>query len=80
MFKEIANTERAVVFYESPHRIMKTLESLAKADPKREIVIGRELTKVFEQILRGTPGEITKYFENNKDKMRGEFVVIVSPK
>jgi len=59
---------------------MKTLDSLAKyLTPERKIVIGRELTKVFEQILSDTPAEIIKYFEINKDKMRGEFVVIVSP-
>src|SRR3990172_6144516 len=80
IFKEIARTERAVVFYESPHRMGKTLDSLLRIDPKREIVVGRELTKIFEEILTGTPQEIMKYFENNKDKMKGEFVVIISPK
>ena len=80
LFKEIANSTRTSVFYESPHRFMKTLDSLAKyLTPERKIVIGRELTKVFEQILSDTPAEIIKYFEINKDKMRGEFVVIVSP-
>jgi len=60
---------------------MKTLASLEKhLGNGRTIVIGRELTKVFEQILSDTPAEIIKYFEINKDKMRGEFVVIVSPK
>lgn len=81
IFKEIADSSRTSVFYESPHRFMKTLASLEKhLDATRIIVIGRELTKVFEQILTGTPREIIKYFENNKDKMRGEFVVIVSGK
>src|SRR3989304_6526091 len=43
IFKEIARTERAVVFYESPHRMGKTLDSLLRIDPKREIVVGREM-------------------------------------
>jgi 16S rRNA (cytidine1402-2'-O)-methyltransferase len=81
IFKEIADSSRTMAFYESPHRFMKTLASLEKyLDPQRSIVIGRELTKIFEQVLQGTPKEIAKYFEDNKDKMRGEFVVIVSGK
>jgi 16S rRNA (cytidine1402-2'-O)-methyltransferase len=80
LFKEIANTERTIVFYESPHRILKTLDSLEKYVSERKVVIGRELTKVFEQIISGKPEEIKKYFEENKDKVRGEFVVLVSGK
>ncbi len=80
LFKEIAITERTVVFYESPHRILKTLESLNKFVGERRIVIGRELTKVFEQVISGTAEEILKYFEINEDKIRGEFVVMISEK
>ncbi len=80
LFKEIAITERTVVFYESPHRILKTLESLKKYIPEKKIVIARELTKVFEQIISGNAEEIQKYFDENKDKVRGEFVVMVSEK
>lgn len=81
LFKEITDSNKTSVFYESPHRFMKTLASLEKhLAPERIIVIGRELTKVFEQVLKGTPKEIIKYFETNKDKMRGEFVVIISGK
>ena len=81
LFKEIAASDRAVAFYESPHRIAKTLSSLAEhLEPDRKIVIGRELTKLFEQFTTGTPAEIQTYFESHPDKMKGEFVVIVSPK
>jgi len=81
LFKEIAESERTVVFYESPHRIIKTLESLKEhLSQSRKVVIGRELTKVFEQVISGTPEELLKYFENNSDKVRGEFVVMVSEK
>ncbi len=67
-----------MAFYESPHRILKTLESLKKhLSEGRKIVIARELTKIFEQFINGTPAEIIEYFEKNKDKVRGEFVVIV---
>jgi 16S rRNA (cytidine1402-2'-O)-methyltransferase len=78
LFKEMAESERTVVFYESPHRILKALISLEKFVPERKIVIARELTKVFEQIITGTPAEVTKYFTVNTDKVRGEFVVMVS--
>lgn len=80
LFKEIAVSERVMAFYESPHRIMKALESLNKFAPEKKIVIARELTKVFEQIVSGTPAEIIKYFTDNSDKVRGEFVVLVSGK
>lgn len=77
-FKEITDSTRTVVFYESVHRIEKTLESLsAHLDKDRKVVIGRELTKLFEEFVRGNSKEIKEYFKNNKDKIRGEFVVIV---
>ena len=80
LFKEISNSERVVVFYESTHRIMKTLASLIEYAPSFKIVIGRELTKQFEEFVEGTPEEVLNYFTINKDKQRGEFVVIVEPK
>lgn len=79
IFKEISNSKRVVVFYESTHRILKTLASLIKYSPTFKIVIGRELTKQFEEFVSGTPAEVLEYFNINKDKQRGEFVVIVEP-
>lgn len=78
LFKEISTSLRVSVFYESPHRIMKALESLNTFAPNKKVTIGRELTKVFEQIISGLPCELLKYFTDNSDKVRGEFVVIVS--
>jgi 16S rRNA (cytidine1402-2'-O)-methyltransferase len=78
LFKEIATSLRVSVFYESPHRIMKALESLNTFAPNKKVTIGRELTKVFEQIISGKPLQLIKYFTDNSDKIRGEFVVIVS--
>jgi len=80
LFKEIANSKRVMVFYESTHRILKTLESLIKYAPQFKILIGRELTKQFEEFVEGTPEEVLQYFTKNNDKQRGEFVVIVEPK
>lgn len=80
LFKEIAASERTMVFYESPHRIMKTLESLGThvGSSGKIVTVCRELTKIFEEVVQGTSGEVKKYFEDNPDKVRGEFVVMVS--
>ena len=89
LFREIAASERTVVFYESPHRIMKTLESLGEhlnggsaghepAFTPKLVTICRELTKVFEEVVQGTAKEVRDYFEEHADKVKGEFVVIVS--
>ena len=81
LHKEIAETERAVVMYESPHRIMKLLKEFQEfGSAGRKVTIGRELTKVFEEVVSGTPAELLAYFEENEDKQRGEFVVVIHPK
>ena len=80
LFKEIADTKRVVVFYESPHRIIKTLESLQTFAPEKCITICRELTKIHEEVKNGSSAELLEYFKNNQEKVRGEFVVIVSNK
>lgn len=80
LFKEMAESRRAVVFYESPHRIMKTLAKLKeKLGITRRVGVGRELTKIYEEFVSGTPTEVLDYFKRNTDKQRGEFVVVVLP-
>ncbi len=79
LFKEIANSERAMVFYESTHRLLKTLESLQKFTPNRKVVVAKEITKMFEDTLVGTAEELLKIFTDTPEKTRGEFVVVVSP-
>lgn len=79
IFKEIKETDRVVVFYESTHRILKTLESLDVYVPKSQVVIAREMTKLYEEFKIGSPRELLNYYTINKDKQKGEFVVIVSP-
>lgn len=78
LFKEIKEAKRTVAFYESPHRIFKTLESLEKFCPHKKVCIARELTKIYEEFKTGTPAEILEYLKNNKEKQRGEFTVLVS--
>ena len=78
LFGEIAQSKRTVVFYESPHRIMKTLEKLALTlDSSRTVVAGRELTKMYEQVISGNSKEVFDYFMTHKEKQRGEFVVSI---
>ncbi len=79
IFKEIGDTSRTVVFYESPHRFLKSLESLKAVLPAdRKIAVARELTKIYEEIKVGTVEDVIAYYDQNQDKIRGEFVVIVS--
>jgi 16S rRNA (cytidine1402-2'-O)-methyltransferase len=79
-FRDVAEIETTVIFYESVHRFMKTLESLTAIIPDREMVIAREITKMFEEFKRGTTSEIFDYYTTNPDKIRGEFVIMVGPK
>jgi len=78
--KQIKDSQYPVIFYESPYRILKTLNELKNTmnneqRTKNNIVVCRELTKKFETIYRGKIDEVIKEIE--KDKIKGEFVVIV---
>ncbi len=79
LFKNISETKETVVFYESTHRILKILEQLGKfLGEDRQVMVGRELTKMFETIYRGTLDEVLEQLKN--DTTKGEFVIVVSPK
>ncbi|MFA6256857.1 MAG: 16S rRNA (cytidine(1402)-2'-O)-methyltransferase [Candidatus Paceibacterota bacterium] len=78
LFREMAESKRTMAFYESPHRILKTLESLVKFCPDKKVCVARELTKIYEEFKTGTPTEVLEYYLKNKDKQRGEFTVIVA--
>ena len=77
-FVEVVNSKYPVIFYESPYRIIKTLKELSSLVGNLEIVVCRELTKKFETIYRGKIEEVIREIE--KDKIKGEFVVIVEGK
>ena len=71
------NKTESIVIYESVHRIIKTLTDLEKYfGPDHQIVIGRELTKKFEQFIRGDISEVQAYFAKNPWKIKWEFVII----
>ena len=81
LFKEMAESKRVIVFYESTHRIEKALESIEKfCGPERMIIVAREITKIYEEFVRGSVLDAREHFKNNPDRVRGEFVVIVAPR
>jgi 16S rRNA (cytidine1402-2'-O)-methyltransferase len=75
--RALLEEDRTVVLYESPYRMRKLLDELEEYAPERFIAVGRELTKKFEEILRGSPAEIKARFADREPK--GEFVVGVAP-
>ena len=111
-FKKVAASNVPVIYYESPHRVLKNLELLNElcschpaldagssltlksgkvldsrfrsndnviqsCENTKKIILGRELTKMFEEVVRGSIDDILKYFQENPSKVKGEFVIIV---
>jgi 16S rRNA (cytidine1402-2'-O)-methyltransferase len=78
--QELKSAESTVVFYESKHRLSEFFQSLmAVMGGDRKVVVGRELTKKFEHIERGSLREVSAYFEAHPEHVRGEFVILVAP-
>jgi len=75
-FTNLEQYPHPVVFFESTHRIVRTLTMLAKIYPERKLMVARELTKLHEEVLSGTPDEIRSLLEDEPVKQKGEFVVL----
>lgn len=75
-FQSLKEERRTVVLYESPHRILKTLQTLAEVLPERMVVLARELTKVHEEFLHGTPDQILKILQG-RQAIKGEMVLVI---
>jgi len=73
---EIINQNKTSIIYESPHRIIKTLNELAVLCPERSIVVLKELTKIYESTYRGSILEVLDSI--GKSKIKGEFIIILS--
>jgi 16S rRNA (cytidine1402-2'-O)-methyltransferase len=74
----MATEDRSVILYESPHRIVKTLEQIIQyIGPDRPVSVSRELTKTFEETRRGTAQELLAHF--SKTKPKGEIVLVIGP-
>jgi len=77
--RELVNETRTMIFYESPHRLLKTLEEFAQYfGPERQASVSRELTKMFEETVRGTLDQVKVHFENHI--LKGEIVICVAGK
>jgi len=74
--EEALNYESTSIFYESPYRIVKSLKTLSSLEPKREIVVARELTKKFEEITRGEASVLMEDY-SKRPKIKGEFVLLI---
>ncbi len=77
-FKSLATFPHTVAFFESTHRILKTLESLKTHYPEAALYIGRELTKFHEEMLVGTPAHVLAVLEADSVKQKGEFVILLT--
>ncbi len=77
--RELLQRSENFVLYESPFRILKLLADIAEEDPDREVVIGREMTKKFEEYVTGTAREAMEVLEM-KENLKGEFSLLVSGK
>ena len=73
ILKRFKNTN--IVFYESPNRLIDTLEIISDCSPSAKVTVGRELTKIFEEIITGTPQDVITHFEKNI--LKGEIVALV---
>ena len=73
---ELLQYEMPFILFESPHRILKLLSDLADLSDRRNIVIGREMTKIHEEIVVGSAAEVLALFEE-RESQRGEFTLLV---
>jgi len=77
-FDRVVGSDMPVMYYDSVHRVMKNLELLVEKDADTDVVVGRELTKLFEEVVRGSATEVLEYFRSHPEKVKGEFTIIVS--
>ncbi|EKD33470.1 MAG: Methyltransferase [uncultured bacterium] len=77
-FKNLAQIDETVVFYESTHRIVKTMDSLCKVLGNRRLMVARELTKMHETLYRGNACEVSESLKSGI--IKGEFVIVIAPK
>ena len=75
--EELSNEKRTMIFYESPHKLIKTLNDFSKAfGSEREVSVTKEISKVFESTFRGKIVEVIEQI--NETKIKGEFVIVVA--
>ena len=90
LLTNLSNSQKiydAIVFYENTHRLIQTLEDLSNVETNgrsslqiETVVVCREMTKIYEEFVRGSVGEVKEYFEKNPNKLKGEVTVVVKIK
>ncbi len=76
-FQKAVASDVPGIYFESPHRLLKNLELLSELAPERRLLVGRELTKMFESIFEGSVTEVKEYFLAHPEKIKGEFTLIL---
>lgn len=76
--QELLKLGVTLIFYESPKRLVQSLEDLAKLAPNSRVCVARELTKIHEEVLRGTAQELVDVF-SSRDEVKGECVILLEP-
>ncbi len=79
-FERLPSFDHPVVFFESTHRILKTLDALTALPHEPHIIVARELTKLYEEVVRGDGETVRAHFIEKPATQKGEFVIIVAPK
>jgi 16S rRNA (cytidine1402-2'-O)-methyltransferase len=79
ILEKLCRQPYTIIFYESPHRLIKTLEQIAEFfGNDRPASVSRELTKLFEETIRGSLAEIIRHFSSQSGLLKGEFVIVVA--
>ena len=78
VLRGLAALDAALIFYESPNRIMQALEAIAREFPAREVAVCRELTKLHEEVTRGNSGQVLEDYRA-RDSVKGEIVIVIDP-
>jgi len=78
LWAELGSLRSTLIFYESPHRIVETLESIAQAFPNRLVAVARELTKLHEEVLRGTAADVAALLAA-RPAVKGEITLLIGP-
>ncbi len=77
--REAALLDISLILYQAPGRVLKTLSAISRVLGEREISISREMTKIYEETVTGTPSSLADHYRRNPGSLRGEFTLIIAP-
>jgi 16S rRNA (cytidine1402-2'-O)-methyltransferase len=77
LFKDFLEKQGVLIFFESTHRIVKTVEAISEVAPNCELFVAKEMTKMFERYFKGKPEDVLSGLKSNPKNIKGEFVVMV---